>query len=74
MAQLGMGCFPSSGADNRQACPRSMHPNGINVVLCDGSVQWISDFIEVSSVAGQISVWDRLNLASDTDFIDASEI
>lgn len=70
LAQLGMGCFPSSGADNRQACPRSLHVNGINVVMCDGSVQWIGDFIEVSTVAGQISVWDRLNLASDTDIID----
>ncbi len=73
MARLGMGCFPTSGADNRQACPRSLHPSGINVVMCDGSVQWIGDFIEVSTVAGQISVWDRLNLASDTDVINSDE-
>lgn len=71
IAGLGMGCFPSNGADNRQACPRSLHEGGINVVMCDGSVQWISDYVEVSSVAGQISVWDRLNLASDTDVIDS---
>ncbi len=71
LAELGMGCFPSGGADNRQACPRSLHEGGINVVMCDGSVQWIGDFVEVSSAAGQISVWDRLNLASDTDVLDS---
>ena len=27
---------------------RSMHANGVYFCFCDGSVHWISDFIEVS--------------------------
>ncbi len=71
MAQLGMGCFHTSSAPQRQAAARSMHPGGIHVVLADGSVQWINDYIEVSVDHNHISVWDRLNLPTDGLVVDA---
>ncbi len=71
MAELGMGCYSETySSPNRQAAPRSMHPGGIQVALADGSVHWISDFIETSSSYHKNSVWDKLNLAADGSTID----
>ena len=72
-----MTCFESDGYfGHNQEVVRSVHENGVYVCMCDGSVQWISDFIDV---AGNItanppvySVWDRLNLSSDGAAIPAS--
>ena len=72
MARLGMGCY--SGTDkypNRQAAARSMHPGGLHVVLADGSVQWVNDYIEVSVDHNHVSTWDRLNLPTDKAVVDA---
>jgi prepilin-type N-terminal cleavage/methylation domain-containing protein/prepilin-type processing-associated H-X9-DG protein len=48
---------------------RSLHPGGANVCLCDGSVQWISEFIDtkgnINSKPAVWSVWDRLNSSAD---------
>ena len=72
MAELGMGCYRGTGgAPSRQACPRSRHPSGIYVAFCDGSVQWIGNYVEVISTAG--SVWDRLNMADDGLPVDGSK-
>lgn len=65
LQQMGMGCCCSGSNPNRQAASRSMHPGGIFVCLADGSVHWISDFIEVSNSVSHASVWDRLNLSKD---------
>jgi len=71
MAQLGMGCYGPPGQSNNQACPRSRHPGGVNVALCDGSVRWIGDFIDASSgnAVDIFSVWARLNLSTDENFV-----
>ena len=49
--RLGMPCWSGDGADFQQAA-RSMHSGGLFVCMCDGSVQWISDFIEVGITYG----------------------
>jgi prepilin-type N-terminal cleavage/methylation domain-containing protein/prepilin-type processing-associated H-X9-DG protein len=64
-----MTCHPGN---NDQATVRSVHPGGVQVVLADGSVQFISDFIEVGQVLGE-SVWDRLIAAADGLVVDSSK-
>ena len=63
-----MTCWPNS--NNRQQAARSMHTGGIHACLADGSVQWISDFIDTVSGNGfanppTFSVWDRIMLSAD---------
>jgi prepilin-type N-terminal cleavage/methylation domain-containing protein len=71
LGELGMSCYEGTyGSPNRQACPRSMHRGGVHVALVDGSVQWMSDFIETSGSSNIYSVWDKLNLAADGTTID----
>ena len=77
LARMGMGCYQTTDDrdPNRQAAARSLHVDGIQVAMCDGSVQYIEDFIDVntqwSSIKGDSpvdwvpSVWDRLNLSTD---------
>ena len=54
---------------NNQQAARSMHANGLYICLADGSVQWISDYIDIAGNVGAnppiFSVWDRLNLSAD---------
>ncbi len=64
--ELGMGCCRGvSSSPNRQSSPRSMHNGGIFCVFADGSVQWVNDYVEVSTSINYMSVWDRLNLSMD---------
>jgi prepilin-type N-terminal cleavage/methylation domain-containing protein/prepilin-type processing-associated H-X9-DG protein len=62
-----MTCFDYTSYN--ESSVRSLHPGGANVCFCDGSVHWISEFIDT---AGSIntnpatwSVWDRLNSSAD---------
>jgi prepilin-type N-terminal cleavage/methylation domain-containing protein/prepilin-type processing-associated H-X9-DG protein len=68
---MGMSCS-SDNWPNFQQTSRSMHLNGLHVCFCDGSVQWINDFIEVSTTMNHASVWDRLMLSADGVPIHAS--
>ena len=50
----------------------------MNVALCDGSVRWINDYIDISSGCitdnpPTFSVWDRLNLSRDGQPLDSSQ-
>ena len=89
VAKLGMSCSDGtlmtgmgqfSGAEgwhNQQQGMRSMHLNGLFVAMCDGSVHWISDFIEVQSdwsdpPRSKISTWDRLILSADSYVVPAN--
>jgi prepilin-type N-terminal cleavage/methylation domain-containing protein len=62
---MGMPCSLVDGMSWQQTA-RSMHHEGIYVCMADGSVQWISDFIQVMpSTDDNLSVWDRLMLSAD---------
>ena len=60
-------CMPCySASSSNQAAPRSVHVGGVFIALADGSVQFLSDFVETKSATGpEMAVWDRLNAASD---------
>lgn len=66
-----MGC-PSGSRANYQQSSRSMHPGGVYVGLCDGSLKWISNFIDIAGTAQRMSVWDRINCSVDGHFVDGS--
>ena len=68
LMRMGMPCWSGNGPDWQQTA-RSMHPGGVMVAMCDGSVTWINDYIETGvtwgSPPGAIRLWDKLNLSND---------
>jgi prepilin-type N-terminal cleavage/methylation domain-containing protein/prepilin-type processing-associated H-X9-DG protein len=81
--KLGMPCHVDISS---QASTRSMHPDGVNVAMVDGSVLFISDFIERSTswaIGGTSAatvpdpkyfcVWERLNASADGLLIDSKK-
>lgn len=54
-ADIGLDCF---------ATPRSRHRGGVNVLFCDGSVQFINDSID-SSTTFPYGTWQRLAWIDD---------
>ncbi len=72
LARLGMGCAQGTRANYQQAA-RSLHPGGVFTVFTDGSLRWISDFVELSPGRGYMAVWDRLNVSVDGLRIDPNK-
>jgi prepilin-type N-terminal cleavage/methylation domain-containing protein/prepilin-type processing-associated H-X9-DG protein len=75
LIQLGMSCYEGNANDVQQGS-RSMHSGGVNVCLADGSVRFISDFVELGTNGtppGCLGVWDKLNLSNDGQPLDASK-
>jgi prepilin-type N-terminal cleavage/methylation domain-containing protein/prepilin-type processing-associated H-X9-DG protein len=64
LVQLGMGCSRTGGQDNKAQGPKSMHPGGLQVVFCDGSVHWIDDSIQIGTKTAN-GYWEMLFLSSD---------
>ncbi len=64
LMQMGMPCADGSRPNYQQAA-RSMHPGGVHVCLADGSVHFVSEFVQTGSSQSNLGVWDRLNLSSD---------
>jgi prepilin-type N-terminal cleavage/methylation domain-containing protein/prepilin-type processing-associated H-X9-DG protein len=68
LMKIGMPCWSGNGPDF-QMTTRSMHAGGVTVCMCDGSVRWISDYIEVGVIYGTppraLGLWDKLNLSND---------
>jgi prepilin-type N-terminal cleavage/methylation domain-containing protein len=83
--RLGMSCWNGDNQDVQQGS-RSMHLAGVNVCLADGSVRFISDFIQrgtnppggataltPAQVYALLGVWDKLNLSNDGDTIESTQ-
>jgi prepilin-type N-terminal cleavage/methylation domain-containing protein len=67
LQRIGMPCS-SGNWPNFQQTMRSTHPGGVQSVFCDGSVHFISDYIQSDSGGFNSdgpAVWDRINLSSD---------
>lgn len=66
LAKEGMTCYPHW---NNQGVCRGMHRGGVQVIFADGSVHWISDYIDIVGNflvnPPALSVWDRLNVSAD---------
>jgi prepilin-type processing-associated H-X9-DG protein len=69
LAKLQMPCYTGNNA-NVQQTARSMHPGGVNMCFCDGSVHFISDYVELGTSTSNLGVWDKLNLSNDGYSID----
>ena len=69
---MGMSCS-FSNSPNWQQTARSLHTAGVNTCFADGSVHWISDFIQLGTGPGSLGVWDKLNLSNDGTPIDQSQ-
>ena len=61
---LGMSCYSPNGPAWQQTA-RSMHVGGVFTCFCDGSVHWISDFVQLGTGPNNLGVWDKLNLSND---------
>jgi len=72
LALLGMPCWTGNNA-NVQQTARSLHRGGVNVCMCDGSVRFISDMVELGTSSTNLGVWDKLNLSNDGFSIDNSK-
>jgi prepilin-type processing-associated H-X9-DG protein len=68
---MGMSCSISNSPNWPQTA-RSLHTGGVNTCFADGSVHWISDFIQLGTGPTNLGIWDKLNLSNDGAPIDAS--
>ena len=52
--------------------PAACTSGGVNTCFADGSVHFISDFIQLGTTDLSLGVWDKLNLSNDHLPVDAS--
>ena len=66
-----------NGCSSTQGAPRSVHTGGVHACMADGSVRFISNFIEKGTAwdidANDFLTWQRLNASADQMPIDASK-
>ncbi|HEX3999403.1 MAG TPA: DUF1559 domain-containing protein [Pirellulales bacterium] len=68
---LNMACSTGNWP-NWQQTARSLHPGGVNVTFCDGSVHFIVDNVEKGTSSSSLGVWDKLSLSNDGFAIDSN--
>jgi len=74
-AVLTRECMTCCNCGSCQATTRSQHAGGVFVCFADGSVHFISNFIETNGIYGNFgSVWDRLIAPADGMPVDSSKI
>lgn len=76
MAAMGMGCSEDGGVGG-QLSVRSLHIGGVHMAFCDGSVRWISDYIQhsggdLTAIPPRYTIWDRLCLSADGQIISGN--
>jgi prepilin-type N-terminal cleavage/methylation domain-containing protein/prepilin-type processing-associated H-X9-DG protein len=74
--------MPSTYYFSVSSVVRSRHPGGIHVAMCDGSVRFITDNVQVTVVGPgyktqcpyqeQFGVWQRLNSSNDAHVVDGA--
>jgi hypothetical protein len=67
----------SSWNVSAQSTSRSTHPGGVFAAMCDGSVQFISDFVDAGGQTDELrcdpsvfGVWQRMNCPDDGYIVD----
>ena len=60
---LNLPCIGDTGTMSNYASPRSRHPGGVHVLLCDGSVRFVSDNVDL------LSVWRPLATIANGEII-----
>jgi len=75
MAQNNMGCCQ---CPNQQQTARSLHASGVFVCFCDGSVVFISDYINHNTSwsvdsAADLGVWEKLMVSTDGLTVTAAD-
>ena len=70
-SKAGMACFYGNHPNYEQTA-RSMHPGGVTICMADGSVRFLSDFVQLGTSTTNLGVWDKLQLSNDGLPIDAS--
>ena len=79
-------CMNCASGNNNQAVPRSQHAGGINVTMADGSVRFLSNYIEkgsssaiygstpnAPSLTSQFLCWQRLCASQDGQVVDGKK-
>lgn len=56
--EIGLPCTFSSNVNNHYLTARSRHPNGVQALMCDGSVHFVADDIDLRT-------WQLLSLQAD---------
>lgn len=62
----GMACADATSEANTQSGARSMHPNGVNVLRCDGSADFITNQIDHA-------VWHALHTRDGGDRVEVAD-
>ena len=73
LQEMGMPCASGDTRPNYQQTSRSVHQGGVYTAFADGSIHFISDFVDIVGTSTSSPVWDKLNASGDGEVISASQ-